>query len=493
MGILTARVSYFGRQGLADESILTDWTKMVIKRGLDSKSNTVNITLKNSIKKLLSDGTVLHKYVTDAKLLSLDSANELQQGDVIKIWLRWSDSASDTITFDDESSNLITTSEVQEWETVLTDKKTDLILKCVDKTYEVLNKLWVQAYTFDRGFTCPTMAQNVIQNSTDGIGNVNGYTSTGVFTKPGLYGVDARIMSGTYVQQAALDVAATGDPPAYIQSLRIDESAYPVIQMTKVWKPVYEWVKEVNDIRNTNSPAEVAAETYVQNRNNRFYVDHRNRYHQFYPTDSVNYTITTGTVSDANGTVSDFKLKKKTFDIINMVIFNAGKDLDNIGILWYYYDRASKERKLKMKYLPMLEIASEGNASLRSLEVLEGNISVAADGVVTIDVSSGTTSWGESYSTDADYKAKFRLRGKLLGEQRAKAITLGRGNPRWKGNISIKKGATYVAGQLINFTALTHGIDGQLLRIKDVTHQITPSHWTSQLETEEDEPKIGET
>ena len=268
-------------------------------------------------------------------------------------------------------------SEVIEWECNLDDKKSEITLKCADKTFEVLSKLWASAYTYSLGLTCPTMAQAVIRNATDGIGNISGYDGSGNFTKPALYGVDARLMGGTYAQQAALNVAATGDPPAYIETKRIDESAYPVIMMTKVWKPVYEWLQEINDVRNTNSPAEIAADAYVQDRSNKFYIDQKNRYHQFYPADTVDYTITTGTVS-SDGTVTGHKLIKKTFDIINMVIFNAGKDLDNVGILWYFYDRTSKERKLKMKYIPMLEIASEGNGSLRSQEVAEGNISVAA-------------------------------------------------------------------------------------------------------------------
>lgn len=491
MSILTARISYFPEQGLGTETILTDWTRLVIKRGLDTTSNTVEIKLKNSIKKLLSDGTTIHNYVSDSKQLSLDGSTALQQGDAIKIWLRWSDSADDTITYDDSSANLITISEVQEWDCVLEDNKTEIVIKGVDKTYEVLNKLWVSAYPYSLGLTCPTMSQLVIRNSTDGVGNVYGYNASGYQVKPGLYGIDAKLMSGTYTEQAALDADATGTPPAYIESKRIDNSVYPTIAMTKVWKPVYEWLKEINDIRNTNSTAEIETGSPVQNKNNRFYIDQRNRYHQFYPADTIDYDITAGTVDD-DGTVTSFKLTKKTFDIINMVIFNAGKDLNNNGILWYFYDRTSKERKLKMKYVPMLEIASEGNGSLRQAEATLGNITVNEDGTVTIDVASGTTSWGESYSTADDYKAKFRLYARKIGEQRAKALTLNRGNPRWKGNITFKKGAYYSPGQLTNFTALTHGINNELVRIKDVTHQISPTQWIAQLEVEEDEPKYGE-
>ncbi len=491
MSILTSRISYFGNQGLGTEQILTDWNRLIIKRGLDSASNTVDITLKNSINKRLSDGTTIHRHVNDNKVLSLDNETEIAQGDIIKIWLKWSDSASDTITFDDNSANLITISEVKEWEGILEEGKTPLVLKCVDKTYEVLNKLWASSYTNDTGLTTPTMAQRVIQNATDGISGL-GFTDSGVFTQPARFGVDARLMSGTYAQQRVLNSIATGDPPKYIESLRIDESAYPVFSMSKVWKPVYEWLREINDIRNTNTPAEVTAGTYKQDRNNKFYIDQNNRYHQFYPSDTVNYTIVTGVESD-DGTISSFKLKKKTFDVINMVIFNAGKDLDNIGILWYYFDETSKERKLKMKYIPMLDIASDGNASLRSAETVLGNISVAADDVVTILNSSGTTSWGESYISDADYKEKFRKYAKVRGASRAISLTRNRGNPRWKGNISFKKGAAYEAGQLTKLTALSHGLNLQLLRIKDITHQVTPSHWTSILDVEEDEPKFGET
>lgn len=493
MAVLVSRISYYGDQGNGNEVILTDWTRLTIKRGLDATSNTVEIRLKNSIKKRLPDLTTIHRHVNDSKKLCIDETGgyELKQGDVIKIWLRWADSASDVISYTDESSHMITTSEVQEWDGILEENRTDLVLKCVDKTFIILNKLWVQAYTSSLGYTCPTMAINVIQNSTDGIKGT-GFDSGGtIVTSGALYEVDARLMSGTYAQQAALAIEATGYPPAYVESLRKNESVYPPISMTKVWKPVYEWLKEINDIRNTNSTSEITTGPIVQDRNNRFYLDQNNRYHQFYPADSINYDITAGEV-DSDGTVTDFKMTKKTFDIINMVIFNAGKDLENTGILDYFFDKTSKERRLKMKFVPMLEIGSEGNGSLRSAEVAEGNISVAEDGVVTILVASGTTSWGTTYSSAADYKEKFRERAILLGQQRASALTRNRGNPRWKGNISIKKGAYYSAGQLLRFTALTHGINEELVRIVDVTHQITPTGWTSQLEVEADEPRYGE-
>ena len=490
MSILIARVSYFGSQGFGDETVLSDWNRIVVKRGLDSKSNTFNITLKNGLKKRLSDGSSLHRYVNDSKVLSLDNDVELAQGDVIKLWLRWADSASDIISYTDSSAHLITVSEIQEWEGLLEEGKTWLLLKCVDKTYEVLNKLWASAYPNSLGLTCPTMIQNVIRNATDGISGI-GYNDAGVLVNNGTFGVDARIMTGTYVQQAALAGAATGDPPAYIEGLRINESAYPTISMSKVWKPVYEWAKEINDIRNTNRAAEITNNTVVQDRNNVFYIDQNNRYHQFYPADTVDYTLEAGVVDD-DGTVSDYKLTKKTFDIINMVIYNAGKDLDGVGILWYYFDRTSKERRLKMKYIPMLEIGSEGNGSLRQAEVDEGNISIAADGVVTILNSSGTTSWGKAYATEAAYKTEFREYAKGRGSERAEALTRNRGNPRWKGNASLKRGAHYAAGQLCQFTSFVHGLNKQNLRIKDVTHMITPSNWSSQLEVEEDERKYGE-
>ena len=493
MSILTARVSYFGNEGQNSEVIVDDWLSLTIKRGLDDKSNTIDIKLKNSIKRLLADGTVIHKHVNNSKEMSIDGTVALQQNDVFKIWLRWSNSASDTITYDDNSAYMITIAEVEEWDCSSGEKRSEMTIKCVDKTFEVLNKLWASAYTNSFGLTCPTMAQLVIRNATDGIPSyVYGYTAAGAYTKPALYGVDARLMGGTYTQQAALDPVATGDPPAYIESKRINNSSYPVIQMTKVWKPVYEWLKEINDIRNTNTAVEIASNTPPHDRNNRFYIDQKNRYHQFYPADTVNYDITAGTV-DPDGSVIDFKMTKKTFDIINMVIFNSGKDLNNIGILWYYFDKTSKERKLKMKYIPMLEIASEGNGSLRAMEAAIGNIQVNSDTTVTILVSAGTTSWGESYSSAADYKTKFRTKAKYDGSTRAKALVCNRGNPRWKGSFTVKKGSYYAPGQLCRFTATSHGINQELVRIGDVMHHVTPSSWTSSLDVEEDEPKYGET
>ena len=66
--------------GVVSDGVITDWTKITVKKGLDSKSNTVEVELTNAPNRTpLGASRMYHKYVSDSGELLF------QEGDVLTI------------------------------------------------------------------------------------------------------------------------------------------------------------------------------------------------------------------------------------------------------------------------------------------------------------------------------------------------------------------------------------------------------------------------
>ena len=176
------------------------------------------------------------------------------------------------------------------------------------------------------------------------------------------------------------------------------------------------------------------------------------------------------------------KMTKKTFDIINFIIYNAGNDLESKGIVSYYFDSSSSFSKEKSTYKPWTDIAKK----LKNLEEAIGNITQNADGTVTIDVSSGTTSWGVAYTNDTEYNDEFIIQANRLAAARSKKLVRNTGNVRWKGTITIR-GKRIAPGILARWTSNSVGVQQQFLRVSKLQHNIDKSGWSTTISLEEDE------
>lgn len=530
----TKRIEWYANQGTAGSAILiTDDVSLVVKRGLNSKGNKTDITLKNGRFRNSAQGDV-HKYTTAGNNL------QFQQNDILKVFLKQQTTADDSIDTGVTSLDLITTATVEEFKTLYTEKKSHLKVGCMDKTFEMLNNLWAEAFTDGDSKTAPQIIQSVIRSISDGIGG-EGFDANGVVQTYGLYSIDARLFSegigasgtttsattkklvdsgasftstvsaGDMVRNTSTNKYTTVESvdsdttltlskdimtsgvgyqvsDGFIQDTRKNGTAFPTVSMSKVWRAVYEWIEDLSDIRSTNTGAEVDG-TIVQDRTMVYSIDHKNRFRWIYPDDDSEYDITTGEVSTDNIRIRSLGMTKKTFDIINMVIFNGGEDLDSVGTLNYFYDENTEQRTLKMKYVPMLDLSVE----LREDEVDNGGITVAADNVVTITASYNyTTSWGEVVTNDATYKEAFRNEVIRRGKRYARNLTRQRANPRWAKSITTDF-FNFRPGELLKITSREYGIQEELVRIQDVTHNIEKSAWTTTLDVEEDEPRVGET
>lgn len=527
------RIEWYKNQGTDPNPVLiTDWTSIVIKRGLNSKSNRVDITLKNKLSENSGSGDV-HEYT--------NAFGELlfQQNDIIKVYVAAQETADDTIDTSADSADLLTTADLEEWSTLFDGRHTRLKISCMDKAFQILSNLWAEAFTDSDALTAPQIVQQVVRATTDGVPG-EGYDDDGFSITPGKYLVDARLFSdgvvasdtttststdklvdsgasftstvdkGDFVRNKtddkycsvvsvdsdtqltlSRDLFVSGEDyqvsDGFIQDTRIDGSVFGQTTLSKVWKPVYEWIEDLSDIRSTNSAAEIAG-TIVQDRNMVYYIDEKNRFHWFYPEDDLDYDLTFGTVGDDGEQIRNVKLTKKTFDIVNMVIFNGGEDLDGVGTLNYFYNENTELKRLRMKYIPMTEISRD----LKIAEKNAGAISIAADGVVTVDTGFPyTTTWGTSVDNETEFKDEFRTEVIRRGQVIARAFTNRRASPRWAKSITTNYNR-FQPGELIRISSRQYGIKNKLVRIQDVTHNLTKGSFTTTIEVEEDEPKVGE-
>lgn len=525
----------------------TDVTRVNIKQGIKPDANYAEISLKNppsSKYGRIEDGTIIHEHVSDAKELLF------KEGDTIKIYAARITQNRDIDT-SSTSNDLLMSSFLEEIKCNGTQKESKIVLKAVDKTYALLNKLWNYAYISDNapstGWTAPVIVRDVIKSVNDSHDDPEGYS----------YGSTALIPYGPFAISA--EFKSVG---GYIEDTRPDGSNFPTTTMAKVFAPAYEFIKEASAPEQTNSTTEQDDENLIVDRNMIFYIDERNRFHWFYPRDVVETTLnetlsstdTTITLTNASSFASDgrimigselidytgkssndltgctrgvggtvnqahstgdtvtsaiivkegdttagtevlsLNLTKKTFDVVNMVIYNAGQDLYGSGILWYYYNTATNEKDLKMVYKPWTHIAK----NLIEQEIARGNLIANTAGSFTFQQTlyqatayPFITTWTASVSSNATYNTSLRNRAAFnngsVGQALASALTNKTGSPRWKGNVDLN-GYRFRPGDVIRFTSNRFGIQNVSLRINDVTQSIDKSSWTTNIEVEEDEP-----
>lgn len=543
MSVMLVQVDWTNQDG--DTFTFSDVELSNLKRDSEAKASTATVTLKNPINRLVSG------YTQPFTVYSSDTNESVfNEGDTVKIYIAKIDVVRDIDT-SDTSSDLIMTGEIAEVNCKGIEKGSKIRLKIVDKTWVMLNKLWAFNYNATKAFKAPQIVQDVVRHITAEVSrDPLSFDSAGNLVSNGIYSVDARLVS----------------EGGYIEDTRQDSSAFPTTTIAKVFKPAYEFIKDLSTLEHTNDFSTDDEDNPPQDRIMRFYLDEKNRFHWFYPKDGVTTTlngaitatdtsitltdsssfdssgrvaigselvdytgnagnILTGCTRGANNSTAaahsdaatvtsaylfiegdastgndiiNFNLIKSTFDIVNMVIYNAGKDLLGSGILDYYYDRNTKEKQMKMVKKPYTEIAKEliqgeinaarlTKDNTQAVFTYEGNFYKETTG--DYDGGGGiTTGWGTSVTSDATYNAAVRAEAKRLAKAKAIALTLRRGSPRWKGTIECRF-RRYTAGELINFTSTRAGINAQDLRIKTCQYNITKTSGFVTLTVEEDERK----
>ena len=436
------------------------------------------------------------------------------------------------------------------------EKGSKITLTVVDKTWVILNKVWAFNYNRTKGFTAPQIVQDVVRHITAEVSqDPESFDDGGEFVVNGKQSVDARLVSEDgFIEDTRQDTTSF----RVTTMAKIFKPAYEFIQDASTLEHTNDfagndgatadnednppqdrimvfYIDELNrfhwfyprDSANSTLNGDITATdttitlTSATNFNTSGRVSIGNELIDYTGKSSNDLTgVTRGVnntlaqthsdgdnVTDAllfiegdtttGNEIINFNLKKKTFDIVNMVIYNAGKDLNGSGILDYYYDRNTKEKSLKMVYKPYTEITksliqAEINTSnltkdnTQSDFTYEGNFYKESTG--NYGGGTITTDWGVTVSSDATYNTAIRNEAKRIAKGKAIALTQSRGSPRWKGTIGCRF-RRYTAGDLINFTSTRAGINAQDLRMKKVQYNFTKNGGFVTLTVEEDERK----
>lgn len=472
MTVLLKKILIYDSEGKNPIDI-TDDVRTTVKISQGSRGSTMDITLKNAWGEHVVGG-------------------EFQFGvdNIVKLWLKWAVEGTDTIDTS-SSDDLIMASEVIDIEAKGEENSSGWTLHCVDRTFIILNRLWAKNYPLSGGLTAPEIIKEIINiTTTDGKGTLS--------TK-----VKADLTEGSWNSTTGV-FSRTGG--GYIQHIRPDNTAFPPKAISKVFKPVYEWVDDLSQPDMTNPATELSESgTPICARPYFFYIDEDKNCHWEYPHPSASATVemTWGSIvavgSDTTAHyVKSFQLKNAVFDIVNMVIYNPGDDLYGSGQLDYFYDPTTRSPKLKPVYRAWTDIADD----VIYRELFEENSASysednATPGTLTYHGKRYTASynltpyWTTTAVTDDD-----ELNDSLvaycseIGDNRARRLTQRKANPRWKGKITIR-GEKRVIGELIQFNSGDHGIVNAKVRVTDVQHTISKEGWDVSLSVEEDALALG--
>lgn len=473
MTYLTTSVTRTDANGT--EKAITDWTSITIRKGLDQRSNIVDISLKNVLNRIPEGETqTFHKWVSD------DGELIWEENDVITVKCAWNDS---TVTLSD--SDTLTIADALEFNAKLEVQRSTLTISGADKTFALLNQTIPRAFTLADNSTSGDIIKELIENATE---NVDG---------DGTFGVTANLQGeATYALQKA------SSSPG-IQTRRTNNSLFPIVPMAKVYKPIYEWIDDLSTLESTNNfdgrdtslPTD-SEDNPVQKRKMRYFVDKDNNFRWFYPDNDIDYTIAIGSVLEVKDDVKNYSLRKSTFDVVNFVIYNGGIDLYGAGTLNYYFDETTSSKQLLSKYKAYNEVA----IILIREEIRAGNLVENTSGSFTHQGNrynakaygggGFTTRWGATVTDDDSYNTALRTEIDKRCKSRARSLCARRSSPRWKGSITIK-GRNFIPGELINLTSRVHGINSVDVRINSLTHTINRNGWFTNVEVEEDDDEQG--
>lgn len=368
-----------------------DWTA---KRGISIKSNLVEVALNN----IAPDSQYSQYFDSDGKIRFTAGKQGIQteEADDIRIYAGTSPiSTADT-------TNLIMACSITGVEQRYGEDEKSFKLNCADKTFLLLNQYAVGNYG---PANVPTIIQQVIRQWTR-----SGQSTADV--------IDVTSYMGTALSSGAAFATTT---------------TYSV-----VYKPLYEVVEELSQIQYTGD-----TRPFI------FWMDANDALHWVYPGQ-----FSGGTINELTADIYSMNIVKSERDEVNMIIYDAGKDKNNVSIQWYKFNFTSDASKLKVVYMNWTEITKNMQAPL-------------------------STYWS-THTND-----EIRAQAKEIAYAKCDAYFSGKGM-RWKGGLTLRGTKDYAAGDLIFLTTPTFGFNNQKLRVMDVSHDIDQNGWTTTIDLEED-------
>jgi len=276
------------------------------------------------------------------------------------------------------------------------------------------------------------------------------------------------------------------------------DKKFPVINPSFTFKNVYDWLDFLSQIDSTNTPTEltnglIAKKPYY------FFIDSGDVFSWYYP-----YPEDSPDKIEEGDRIYSWKLAKDSRDVVNMIIYNAGKDPDLHGTTSYAINTRSEDSRLRMKYIAWDKISEDMKSDERAnkYNAFPWN-DPDNDGYPEPNgnpLSAGNPwipAWNTSLSitSNAIYKSEFRKYAKEKGKAIADKVFSSYGQGIYKLTVEMRGNRSFAQGQVIE--GIIHSERwGQLygrrlkLRVSDIVQKITRSGWFTTIEAEEDIPEL---
>lgn len=531
MAVLKARLEWFGAKGQNEAIVIDAWTKIQIKISTELKNNQMTITLKNNFGRVSG-----RQFTKSNRVIALDSSGFFQVDDKFKFYCKY-DTNNSGLDLGENSNDLIFFGDLRQLKS-RTDDSTMIDIICTDRTFNLLNGLWWQAYTSDgkdspngQGWTSPLIIQDVVrqkawtnkdgQSSNELIYDEAGNLRPSKHPATAFYGIDARLKSqGGLIQdnrsktidkfgnETSRSIGTPDSSTALFPTTPVStrNHNFPFKNYTTVGKPIYETLLELSQVDKTNTNDELDPENTsfdpIIKRAMRFYIDEKNRFHWFYPTDTIDtdksglnsLTISMGTVNNFYEVKSD-DMDFVIFDVLNYIYYEAGIDMEGDTILGFEYDKTSSAPSFKESKRVWPRIAEQMKREDEKAKNIVRNAS--QKGGYNYPTSYGTglrPAWNRNVTVDSDseYNSEFKKEARKRASDRAKRIISGIGSQRWKGTINFRF-FNFTVGDLMQYTNNAGGIYQEKLRITEINHIIDSNAGASTtLTVEADEKEIDQ-
>jgi len=451
MGVIYHKVYWTSKDTGVEEDI-SGVVDASVLRALESKATTATLRFKNSY----LAGSTSRKYTSTG-----NNWLRMKCGDSIMAYVN-RDAAIDR----DDPTHLLISGKIKEVSQSYEEDGIILEAGVIDKTYLLLSSIpakrsWKQQ-------TPPQIIRDVVRSVTR---NPDGeFTLNDKKGNPQHYDVSVNFDTDSGYIETTHPLGGAFYPQDYAASL---QSAYEI-------------VREISGSEYCQTtPSAPGATPSPSPRSFIFYIDNKNYFHWIYPADSADHTPT-------DLTVYSEEFSDDAFDVVNMYIFDCGEDLRNYHVYWYLFNEADAGGDLRMKFIPMTDIAKKMKENEKERFSEYGILDADDDGFP--DNYPYTSSWGSQVTDDDEYYDSFRFRAMIEGEKVARGFFKYSGEAKLKGEIELKGTTLYKVGEAIAPTFPAFGLRAseagtapELLRIKEINHTIGKEGWFTKLLLEQDE------
>lgn len=536
---------------------LDDVEMIKINVGSEIKNDNMVVTLKNASVNTFTDQGIKHRWVDENGLIMFKAVRTTPgttiDEEIVEVYATYTETDPSISAYSPEY--LLFSGVINKGKITYTTDTTPIEITCLNRSSVILDKLSIpQSYPASASWTSPLVIKQIIRQggSTGSKNNFTGFDYSGNSLKGYPFLVDARLFSegikssGTitssssrklidstadfttdaievgdwvrttlnqeYAYVRAIDSStqlslskdiftASGEgyeiSNGFIQDTRPDGTTFPIISYSDFNKPITESVQKLSQIDFTNSVDETntVSGSLVVRRGCRWFIDTRNRFHWYVPSDTPDHIIEIGASAavapDSNNhLIHELEIDNEVRARVNFIIFKAGEDMNGLMISSFARQPFSGLPITKQALRQWLHISR----TMKTEDERVGNIAKTSSDTYAYPTSYPVTpKWDRqlrSVASNSAYNANFIEEATIRGRALAQGIFQQIADPRWSGNMRCR-GEAFQVGDLISVTSRVHGIFSILMRINQVGHTIDPKNgWITNVSFEEDEKLV---